>query len=365
MYSRRFNGTSSSPGEPNRRMPGIFTLWILAALIFTFLYSKVQSTDAGCAVTAHTARPLLASTLNIKPLWTVQIGIDWGSSNRQIVSTPDLLIVANTCYRVTALSWKMGRVTWNSEEVPHFALTIDQQRNRIYVEASGEIRALSISDGKTLWINKSQRFDHTSHSVQLLATGQVLTYVDGVWNIDPANGVLGPSSLRLPPYTQLYCDGVAYTIEVRRIRAIAVPTGKPLWVTPTDERGSMIGYVDDCTEDNPLIVKWGAWLTAVDRQSGRILWDLEDRLIISNVVVDNGLIYVLDADANLIVLNAKDGSLRGKVQFEPPKKSELLYEPGAIGGSSLAVNNSLIAIYFQDTHILSVLDTGKSLNSGR
>jgi hypothetical protein len=78
--------------------------------------------------------------------------------------------------------------------------------------------------------------------------------------------------------------------------------------------------------------------------------------IASNVVTSNSIIYALDEHAQLHLIRSSDGTELGSIEFEPPVPTNLLYEPGAIGGSWLAVENDLVAIYFQDIGMLAVYE---------
>src|SRR5258708_7876639 len=93
-------------------------------------------------------------------------------------------------------------------------------------------------------------------------------------------------------------------------------------------------------------------LTAIDRQTGAVVWANLSIGLASNVAEASGILYALDYNGQLWLFDVNSGETIGKVQFEEPK-GHLIMGPDALGGSYLAVTQNTLAIYFQDTHVLS------------
>lgn len=94
----------------------------------------------------------------------------------------------------------------------------------------------------------------------------------------------------------------------------------------------------------------GGSLYGFDKGTGEIEWLVEMPSVASNPFLSGDIIYILDSSANLRLLNLSDGTEMGNIQFEAPQN------PTKIEDSWIAVSDNIVAIYFQDTEILSVLE---------
>jgi hypothetical protein len=254
----------------------------------------------------------MQSSIPIEALWGSKgVKLENIEQSLPMVSTPELLIAAREgCNEVAAFHLKTGNLAWKTEqddpEQKRFNainypdnLALDYARHQLYVSGLDELRAISVGDGSTVWRNVSNEFSRNAHYMVIQNNGQLTVKTNHNWYLDSTSGDLSETPI--------------------------------VFETPTLNSTA-----------------------TVDPQVSKILSTLNDYRVISNAVRKNGVIYVLDSDAKLHLLNDKDAKEVGLIEFELPKKTELLYEPGAIGGSWVAVEENTIAIYFQDTDLLSV-----------
>jgi hypothetical protein len=279
-------------------------------LILTWIANSPRPLD--CNIEKSPIRPIIQSSIPLEALWGVKgVKLENFEQSLPMVSTPELLITAREgCDEVTAFYLKTGDVAWKMEqddpEQKRFNaindpdnLALDDARQQIYVSGLDEIRAVSVENGSTIWRNASNAFSRNAHYVVIQNNGQLTVEANHNWYIDPASGNLSETPV---------------AIETATLNSTAT----------------------------------------VDPQIRQILSFVNDYRIMSNAVRKNGVIYVLDSDTKLHLLNDKDANEVGLIAFEQPKKTELLYEPGAIGGSWITVEDNTLAIYFQDTDLLSV-----------
>lgn len=95
-------------------------------------------------------------------------------------------------------------------------------------------------------------------------------------------------------------------------------------------------------------------LLALDRENGRLLWQLDTPLV-SNVAVSADTVAALSVDGELLLLNLADGAPRQTLRFTtpltPPDDETAYYV-------ALDEENGRFLVYFGDSHQLFVLQMG-------
>ena len=261
-----------------------------------------------CTPNFTEARVVETSDFRVTTLWAIDgINIENFPSSTLMVGTNGMIIAVDlSCERAIALDFPTGEVIWVTDNIPQsWNLTLDEGRGRIYISAVRQIQSLSILTGERIWVKGSEDFVRNSHVVELHDDGQLTVDANGERFIDPETGDLFDH-----------------------------PVG-------TNSSG-----FEQLSEDESNVE-----LTHID---------LNNFTIASNIVEFRGNLYVLDSDARLHLLSADGLEELGTIQFERPEPTDLLYEPGAIGGSWIAVDNDMVAIYFQDTDILAVYEVDLS-----
>ena len=99
-------------------------------------------------------------------------------------------------------------------------------------------------------------------------------------------------------------------------------------------------------------------LQASDLATGNLLWQIGSRnspALVSNAVVNNHTVYIMEQHAQLLLLDLHTGQKVGAIQFELPKNQDSVHNgPGQISGSYLSIQKNILAISFHDTNVLSV-----------
>jgi hypothetical protein len=285
-------------GPRARQVIGYAVNLIIVVVVLAFHALAPKGTSLDCEIRQVDSRRVEQTSISIRALWAVT-GIHPRNSHdsRLLVSTPNLVIAADSgCNRVMALNLETGAIVWDKAELfgPGH-ITLDEARQRIYVSSTQNITALSVTDGEVIWSNSSERFIRNAHAAFLHDDGQLTVEAnEGDWAIDPDSGELSPTDLRTEPTERELADEVYAAIE--------------------------------------------------------------NTSIASNIVTSDGITFALDENAVLHLLDMSAGTTLGNITFTAPQPTELLYQPGGIGGSWLTIRGDNLAIYFQDTQLLAAYE---------
>lgn len=77
----------------------------------------------------------------------------------------------------------------------------------------------------------------------------------------------------------------------------------------------------ESSQRHPLITVFGMNATALDRETGRVLWKYTARQIIGRVALANDRVFLLDDLCHLHCLAADTGAVIGVVQIDRPERS--------------------------------------------
>ncbi len=286
-------------GPYAKRVVGFAISVIIFLVAMGSWYLSPRGVSVDCEIKQTDSRVVEQSTLPVRELRAVSGIHPLNLSDRiLLVSTANLVIAAdNGCNRVVALQPETGEVVWEKGELfTAHNLTLDETHQRIYVSATQNITALSVTEGEVVWSNSSESFIRNAHPVVLHDDGQLTVETNEDWAIDPDSSELSPA--------------------------------------------------DISSESTAL----------QDELADRVHAIIGDPSIASNIVTSDEITFVMDENATLHLLDLAESTALGNVVFTPPQPTELLYAPGAIGGSGLAVTGSRVAIYFQDTGVLAVYE---------
>ena len=305
------------------------------------------------------ARPVENSSLSVETQWSREAGI-WDAYNgaTSIVVTDQLVIVTDdACHEIVAFDRLTGETKWRDTGGGNMAgVAYDDRLKRIYLTRPNhpQIVAYRITDGKQLWANKSIR----GRPIDLIVQEPV-----GVDSIILNAGRLGyiPVNQRDGRFGEPFdidSDAIAFNREIfvsnDRSGTISVTdaeTKEVLW----EFSFATLGCCDNRNKHviftrQQIIMKIYDSLYVFDKDSGDVEWQIESPPIASNAVVDGELVYILDFSANLRLLSLDDGTEVGHIQFEAPQNERDLI------GSVVAAHDDVVAVYFQDTETLSILE---------
>jgi outer membrane protein assembly factor BamB len=326
-------------------------LWLILVLVFAAIvatYIVSSSSDKYCDIKPIRPRSIISSTIPVRDLWAVKIGIaPW----KQIVSTPELLITAN-CRDVSGFNMASGKLLWHLQQNSMINsvgyLTYDHRSHQVYgqVDPWG-LFSISPVDGKVLWVNQDNRFAKRFTKTYLVGSDQVIAQIDNSgWYLDTATGKLLDQLATTANVPVLYLDSVVITASSDSLEAIDSTSGALIWAT---QLGSTGGLGSITVIDYMLLFKLGSKFLAVDKRTGNLIWSYISSTIVSNPVVNNSIVYVLDDNGTVLMLRVTDGVVVGNIQFEPPNSAANL------ANSWISAWDGIVAVYFQDTQSLSVI----------
>ena len=279
-----------------------------------------------CSTVKATPRTIISSTVKLTPVWSTNIAIGEGGYDKPAIVLAGDKLYAQDCKEVTAFDLQTGTVSWISEHTSDFGdgisgqMTVDAAHNKIYGRKDiWGIRAISMVNGKILWTSGETLFERALPYLELLADGQLLAENDkGAWYVNPDNGHLQPTTV-VTPYGNL--PQIAEGVELS------------------------LSACESC-------------LQASDLATGNLLWQIGSRnspALVSNAVVNNHTVYIMEQHAQLLLLDLHTGQKVGAIQFELPKNQDSVHNgPGQISGSYLSIQHNILAISFHDTNVLSV-----------
>lgn len=344
-----------------------FILLVLLVIVCTLLYQpnlgRVTAQDE-CNTGTSTPRAIEgASAITIEPLWGMQVAIG-NFQNRSIAAGTGEIYISKLCSEIIALDWTTGTVNWVATGFQHeaSALTLNRQTQTLYFSALEQVGALSVADGEILWLTHTPLFERTSHVPQIMSDDRLIVYIDehSIYAMDARTGAM-QEELDIPPHTLLYTEDAIIQDTGSGLRVMRYSENDPDWVIDGRWRGwlfrdAILLYQDEnlllvhssiIREDNPEIV-------TIEWDTGAILWEFDETIIVSNVLYDEGRVFFLDAHARLWILDSLSGAVLASVQFTPPSDPDSYDVGTGIGNSYVAINDSLILIYFHDTDTLSV-----------
>lgn len=274
-------------------------LLVAFSIILLLITSCINNNDrAECNNVTASPREIIDSNISLTPLWSITgLPIENFFGNSLIESNNEVIFIASSaCDAVFAINWIDGDVFWTTSQ--------------------------SIGNN----ISRLQP-----------------------WNI----------TLDIP-------RNRIYVSAKRRLFAVDAQSGAIIWINGVQEleRNSHSVILD---ENGSLFVEAnGDWSinpetgeltpTSLDFESSNLISEiLSENIIVSNVISNDETMYFLDSSGTLHIQEI-DAQIFHTIQFEPPQNNEVVFESGGIGGSWIAVNGNYIAIYFQDTDILSVYE---------
>ena len=131
---------------------------------------------------------------------------------------------------------------------------------------------------------------------------------------------------------------------LRSLQATDARTGNVLWQATFREAVAAPVF-----SERYLLVRTGKWVgrvTALDPDSGAVLWETSDN-VISNVAIAGSAVYYITMDGNLIAADASRGVELGHISFGPDVP--VVYEHGHYFGYHVAATQSSVIAYMGDS----------------
>ena len=334
-----------------------------SSLILILTFSLVSIQESSCETTSVQPQQVVQSDVVLKPLWAENIRIS-SETTSSLVVTPDLVVTAQTCGEVDAFDLSTGEVRW---QVPHLNnpknLVLDINHQSIYLSEISSLRAISVSSGETLWVNNSPLFSHTANPSYLLTTGELV--VDAVGNgfyyVDPVTGNMG-DKINVPVGSIFYTRQVTFVKTPDMIQAFDNGTQQILWSS-----SNLLGSWEVILFENAQTVlirqrydNIAPTLIALDWNTGEVKWQTEDKKIVSNIIVSGEKLFALDDRDELLILDINTGKRVNLTSFAFQSGNNARTFADDVRGGQIALQGSIIAIYFGVSHILSLYQLGSS-----
>lgn len=248
----------------------------------------------------------------------------------------------------TALFDQYGNVLWNRSEDTPRAVAIDE--GAVYIFDAPKLRAYEINSGELLWETEEElgfRFSATlfpqGDEIQLLSENFVNIYRTSDGQLVSREKTVYENLVLQFGDFYFYTDGNMnlFATSVSDLQEI-------LWFN----KQLVVGRTPQ-VYDNSLIIYSNATqpVCRVQMQDGNVTW-CENKRILSNIAVHNGLGYGINTDFELVAFQLEDGKDVGKVVFLPegpsPSKVYTDYYVAACNDHLLAYYTSPEELFWFD-----------------
>jgi outer membrane protein assembly factor BamB len=310
--------------------------------------SKFSEATVFSGISAWGDYKIVPLVLNDKTVFFAgAIGITGGSVNPLLISA----------------DWSTGEIKWQTL-VGSGAITLDS--NNIYAQTPNQpfdsaagVAAYDLYSGQKKWQmifdwRYALRIENLTFMNNLLHVATFNHEKVALYSLDPKSGAVQASEEKSgSDNVFLIDDGTAYKWTDEQLSA----SGKYNWKT-TLENDS---YVRDfelaapVVFDNLILVKNGYWssgpVVALRKTDGSIVWEYEHP-IISNIAVGGSYTYFITENAQLMALDTQTGEILGSTELIPGFADDFDFVNTSV---FIAAQNDIVAIYFEDTHQLSII----------
>ena len=302
---------------------------------------------------------------NFELLWTMPDLESTIPSNRN-----NLTVANNKLYLITegqnkdvptmlslrAMNADTGQIEWQIED--EFGLEISHNQHHLFVETNRGISSYTLDSGFPSWSINSLGggiVHMTATNTELFAT----TGTDKTFVLDAVSGKLVDSLDFTAIAASLFLveDSIVFWQQwPTLLLASDAISGEVVW-----EHSFEGGFKKTpiFAGDMIFVVTFEGQLVSINKDSGEILWStpkpdsllFSDR-VVSNIAVDNGVLYYLSQDSQLRAINVIDGSLIDQVSFSPS-----LFELDEHYNShrfDVTADNGIVAVHFGDSFQLFV-----------
>ncbi len=261
-----------------------------------------------------------------------------------------------TMLSLIAMNADTGQVEWQIEG--EFGLDISHNQHHFFVENNRGISSYILESGFPSWSINSVGggiVHMTPTNTELFIT----TGTDKTFALDAVSGKMVDSLSFTDVIASLFLieDSMVFWQQwPTSLLASDAISGEIIW-----ERSFEGGFKKTpiFAEDMIFVVTFEGQLVSIYKDSGEILWitpkpDLllySDR-VVSNIAVDNGVLYYLSQDSQLRVVNVIDGSLIDQVSFSPSLFE--LDEHYNRHRFDVTADNGIVAVHFGDSFQLFV-----------
>ncbi|KAB2860570.1 MAG: PQQ-binding-like beta-propeller repeat protein [Anaerolineae bacterium] len=287
------------------------------------------------------------ASVQVTHLWSREISMS-ESENSMVISDDKLIVADSGCNDVVAFDLTNGDIVWKqvNPSSPD-SILLSKDGEVIYVSRThynNEVVAFNVENGDEIW--KTSEFSGQRIQLEIkgfLPNNAILVHsnTDGFLPLDAQKGTIDDEIL-LPDETVQFDGHIFWQVVRNELEAFDFESNQKLWGYP---HSNISSSRDIQLIERHLFLNNESKLSVLDAMTGSVLWNLEDYKIVSNVTIENGVVYVMDNQAQLLMLNLENGLVIGTVDFA---------NRALINQSWLALADGIIAIYYKDDGLVSV-----------
>lgn len=219
----------------------------------------------------------------------------------------------------------------------------------LFLGEQGLVTAVDMNSGEQVW----RRRLPVSKAVERIVANEEMVSLDVVptyfYVLDADTGQIRDSttSTQTRPYFYGDHETLEFHVASSSVWAEDKQTGEITWKQSLGVTITEPPFLNN----NQLIVKEGqiGRIYAFDSATGSILWQSIDEAV-SNIAVDDSMIYFLTLNAQLVVLSTETGQPLATLDFAPVPLADP-YERGY----HVACDSGIVAVYFGDSRELFLL----------
>jgi len=211
-------------------------------------------------------------------------------------------------------------------------------------------------DGLQIWQNSTLRGQRGIFTPYMMSNGDLIASITsrGFVKINPETGDIG-EDISLPDNSYVVSGDGFWRMSNNRLIAQYLQPMAQVW------QSEYQGFIGCCLEQveitsDHILLNFSSNIIALDRESGTLAWQVSNKQVVSNFVVQNDKVIFLDVNATLYVVGESSGDIFATIQFAPPLANarDIANSTNMIGSSLLVGIDDMVAIYFGDTNIISV-----------
>jgi hypothetical protein len=264
---------------------------------------------------------------------------------------------ALTILSLIAINVNTSQIEWRTDG--EFGSEIAHNQQYLFVQNNSGISAYTLDSGKHTWSVKPPGIRGVDHMTATNTDLFITATPDKAFILDAASGTIKNPSDLSSIATSLFLveDPTIYWQQwPTYLLASDKVSGEVIW------KNSFEGGFEKTpifAEDMIFVVTFGGRLVSINKDSGEIIWStpkpdsllFSDR-VVSNIAVDDGVLYYLSQDSQLRAVNVIDGSLIDQVSFSPSLLE--LDEHYNRHRFDVTADNGIVAVHFGDSFQLFV-----------
>jgi outer membrane protein assembly factor BamB len=299
--------------------------------------------------TPHSTRQIVSNDFKWEELWRDPMKLSYGSALLPVISKNKVILPvdAGSTGILMALNPHSGQTIWTQDFISPFrgdgqeVDSILADGEQVYMATPFVVKAFSIVDGQPRWTS-IELPGHTGYDLSLSNHPDVIR-VDGGsgYYANKKDGEITPAEqgMDVPEVTT---DTLVCHYDLQYIlTCMDRQTNQRLWqIQPGwPATGVSIG-------SKILVLLAGSHLNSligIDQATGKELWRVSDRAVLSNFIVFDDNIYAITSDVALVAYDPATGKEKGRMKFDGGK-----FDTDHGNRYWLLATDSEILVYFGD-----------------